>query len=340
MNGYERITAALRGESVDKVPIMLHNFMMAAEELNISMGKYRESPQLIADSFKASVQKYGLDGILVDLDTSTLSGSVGVKIDFPADAPARSHLGMLETLDELSTLKPVKIENYKYVQIWLEAVRILRDYFGNDVFIRGNCDQAPFSLASMIRGTQPWMMDLFIAEPSQVTSLLEYSTNVTCQFVRLMGEAGAHMTSNGDSPAGPEMISPEMYEQYALPYEKIVVETAHTAGMSYTLHICGNTDLILDKMMLSGADAFEIDYKTPIDKAFELLHDKAAFMGNIDPSAVLALGTPEQVRQKTVELLDVFGKTNRFILNAGCAIPPTTPSINIRTMVETARNYK
>jgi len=32
MNGYERITAALRGERPDRVPVMLHNFMMAARE--------------------------------------------------------------------------------------------------------------------------------------------------------------------------------------------------------------------------------------------------------------------------------------------------------------------
>ena len=68
------------------------------------------------------------------------------------------------------------------------------------------------------------------------------------------------MVSNGDSPAGPEMISPEMYEEFAMPYEKIVVDTSHQAGLLYTLHICGNTEIILDLMVKTGADAFEIDY--------------------------------------------------------------------------------
>ena len=30
MTGYERIDAAMRGKRPDRVPIMLHNFMMAA----------------------------------------------------------------------------------------------------------------------------------------------------------------------------------------------------------------------------------------------------------------------------------------------------------------------
>ncbi len=90
MNGYQRIQAALKGEPTDKIPIMLHNFMMAAEENGISMGQYRESPQLIADTFINSVEKYNYDGILVDLDTVTLAGAVGVPVDFPEHEPARS----------------------------------------------------------------------------------------------------------------------------------------------------------------------------------------------------------------------------------------------------------
>lgn len=339
MNGYERMVAALKGEPTDKIPVMLHNFMVAAAELKITMGQFRESPRLISDSFIHSVEKYGLDCILVDIDTVTLAGSVNVPVDFPDDSPARSHMGCLCSLEELKTLKPVKVENYKYIQIWLEAVRLLKEHFGNEILIRGNCDQAPFSLASMIRGTEPWMLDLFMAEPAQISEMLDYCTEATCQFIKLMAQTGAHMVSNGDSPAGPEMISPEMYEEFAMPYEKKVVDIAHQSGMFYTLHICGNTELILESMLKTGADAFEIDYKTDMHKAFGILHDKATFIGNIDPSGVLALGIPELVRVKTTELLDVFSKTNRFILNSGCALPSTTPEANIRAFVETARNY-
>jgi len=149
MNGHERITAALKGEKPDRVPVMLHNFMMAAHEYGVSMKQFRNSPRVIADSFIKSVEKYQLDGILVDIDTVTLAGAAGVPVDFPVYEAARSHQGCLENLEDLVTLKPVKLEDYKYIQVWLESVRLLKDFFKNEVFIRGNCDQAPFSLASM-----------------------------------------------------------------------------------------------------------------------------------------------------------------------------------------------
>ena len=340
MNGYERIQAALKGKPADKVPVMLHNFMLAAEEAGYNMEQFRNDPKVIAESFIKSVDKYQHDGILVDIDTVTLAGAVGVKVDFPADSPARTHRGMLAGMEQVRNLNPVKIENYKYIQVWLESVRLLKEYFKDDIFIRGNCDQDPFSLASMVRGIEDWMADLLLSEEQLVFELLDYCTETTGQFIHLMSQTGADMISNGDSPAGPDLISPEMYVNFALPFEKKIVEISHSLGLPYTLHICGNTEPILDKMLLTGADAFELDYKTNVQKVFDVFNDKAVLIGNIDPSGVLALGSAELVRKKTLELLEIYGNSNHFILNAGCAIPSSTPSINMKTMIETARSFR
>ena len=45
MNGYERITAALNDKKPDTVPIMLHNFMMAAHEYGVTMKQFRNDPR-------------------------------------------------------------------------------------------------------------------------------------------------------------------------------------------------------------------------------------------------------------------------------------------------------
>jgi uroporphyrinogen decarboxylase len=248
--------------------------------------------------------------------------------------------GNLEKLEDISALKAPQIEQNRRVQVWLEAVRLLKEYYKDELFIRGNCDQAPFSLASMMRGAENWMLDLMIAPEELLNSILEFCTDAGMQFIRLMSQTGCDMVSSGDSPAGPEMISPEMFLKYAMPYEKRLVDAAHLADLPYALHICGNTDMILEHMLLTGADAFELDYKTDIARVLKVFGDKAVFIGNIDPSGVLALGTPEVVRQKTTELLSVYKASNRFIMNAGCAIPPNTTSENLKMMIETARNYR
>jgi uroporphyrinogen decarboxylase len=218
-------------------------------------------------------------------------------------------------------------------------VRLLKEYFKDEIYIRGNCDQSPFSLASMMRGSQNWMLDLMMAEEGRIMELLEYCTEATSQFLKLMAQTGCDMLSNGDSPAGPDMISPDMYNKYAFPYEKKIVEVSHKAKLPYTLHICGNTDLILGKMLETGLDAIELDYKTDIKKIFDIYQNKAVLIGNIDPSGVLAMGTIDKVNNKTIELLEIYKDSNRFILNAGCAIPAETPSDNLQAMIKVAREF-
>ena len=68
MNGHQRISAALNGIMPDKRPIMLHNFLSAAEQFGISMKQYRENPRSAADCLIESVERYGLDGVMFDVD--------------------------------------------------------------------------------------------------------------------------------------------------------------------------------------------------------------------------------------------------------------------------------
>jgi uroporphyrinogen decarboxylase len=338
MNGYQRIRAALSGGRPDRIPVMLHNFLMAAREAGFTQRRFREDPAAVAESFIRAVETYGYDGVLVDVDTVTLAGVLGVKVDLPEDQPARWAGPAITSLAAARDLPPPDVGRHPRVQVWLEAVRRLKAHFRDEVFVRGNCDQAAFSLASMMRGPAEWMMDL-VDPPNRGSAhgLLAYCAGAAKSFIRLMAEAGADMVSNGDSPAGPDLVSPAMYGEFAQPYERELVEEAHRLGLPYALHICGNTTRILDGMLATGADALELDYKTDVRAAREAMKGRAVFIGNIDPSAVLALGTPSLVEARTRALLEVFAGTPGFILNAGCAIPAETPPANLRAMIAAAR---
>ena len=338
MNGYQRIAAALRGEGPDRVPVMLHNFMMAAREAGHTMKAYREDPLKLAGSFIQAVERYGYDGVLVDVDTATLAGALGVPLELPEDEPALCRGSLLSSLAEVDRLEPPDVGRDPRVQAWLEGVRLLVRHFGREVYIRGNCDQAPFSLASMLRGAADWMMDLMEEENRErAERLLDHCASAGLQFVRLMAATGAHMVSSGDSPAGPDLVSPRIYRAFAAPGEKTLADEAHRLGVPYALHICGRTDRILDDMLATGADALELDYKTDARLARDRVKGRAAFIGNLDPSGVLALGTPAIVAAQTRELVAVFADAPGFILNAGCAIPATTPPENLRAMIAAAR---
>jgi uroporphyrinogen decarboxylase len=97
--------------------------------------------------------------------------------------------------------------------------------------------------------------------------------------------------------------------------------------------------VILEDMVQTGADALELDYLTDIETIYRHCHTSTLLIGNLDPSGVIKFGSPELVKQKTLELLEVYRDSPRLMINAGCAIPPDAPSENIRTMIETTRQF-
>ena len=56
-------------------------------------------------------------------------------------------------------------------------------------------------------------------------------------------------------------------------------------------------------------------------------------------SGVLRMGTPESVRNKTLELLEKCSKYSNFVLSSGCDIPPMTPWENIDAFFKAAEEF-
>jgi len=84
---------------------------------------------------------------------------------------------------------------------------------------------------------------------------------------------------------------------------------------------------------------FELDYKTDMVLAKKTAGARHVLFGNIDPSGVIARGTAGQVRETASKLIGVWKPGGRFILNAGCAIPASTPPENVHALVRAAREF-
>jgi uroporphyrinogen decarboxylase len=61
--------------------------------------------------------------------------------------------------------------------------------------------------------------------------------------------------------------------------------------------------------------------------------------GNVDPSAVMALGTSEDVLEHCREAIHTMGQRGWFMLSPGCTLPANTPAENTAAMVEAARRF-
>ncbi len=249
MNSLERVQTVLAGGIPDRVPVCLHNFMLAAREAGIRMEDYRVDPEAIAQAHLQAVEKYGHDCILVDTDTTMLAEAMGARSECAPDEPGRIVEPAIRTLDEVDKLKVVNPETDGRIPAILEAVRIMSKQVGSEVAIRGNADQGGFDLPCMVRGIETFMMDLLDApDDPRLARLMEVCYQSHLAVHRALIKAGAHFTSMGDSLASPDVVSPQMFERVARPYEERLISDLAADNIFVVIHICGDTSRILDTM--------------------------------------------------------------------------------------------
>jgi uroporphyrinogen decarboxylase len=87
-------------------------------------------------------------------------------------------------------------------------------------------------------------------------------------------------------------------------------------------------------MVETGAVILGLDYKCDLRAIKEATRGRATIVGTIDPSAVIALGTPDDVTEAARQELAILGPGGGLILGAGCALPPDTPPDNIHALVD------
>ncbi|MDR3196941.1 MAG: uroporphyrinogen decarboxylase family protein [Planctomycetaceae bacterium] len=341
MNGFERINSVLGGGKADVVPLMLHNFMSAAREAGMTMQQFRSRPENISRAFIEASLRYGLDGILTDVDTALEAYALGAKTIFDEDMPAKVVAPISDRIEEVTDkIDTDKLEKDERIKIYLDAIRMMREAVGGELFIRGNADQGAFSLATAVWGISNMMLNL--ANPAMEESILrliERCYIVNLRFHTLLKEAGADMTSFGDSMGSPDLISPKMYQKFVMPFQKRLVADLTKSGIRTVCHICGNTNRILELMSGCGFAGVEIDYKTNVAEVQRIMYGKSVVFGIIDPSGVFCFGDELAVRTTTQNVLDCF-RGYGLVLGAGCALPAETPPENIKTFVHTARNYR
>ncbi len=85
-------------------------------------------------------------------------------------------------------------------------------------------------------------MDLAMGEElEKVHQLLEFCLDVSERYCLAQVEQGAHATSIGDSPSGPDVISPAYYREFAYPYVEELISQIKENEISSWLTISAAT---------------------------------------------------------------------------------------------------
>ena len=109
-------------------------------------------------------------------------------------------------------------------------------------------------------------------------------------------------------------------------------------GVPVRLHICGNTRAHLAGLGRLGCAIVDLDSMVPLAEARARMGPDQVLLGNLNPVAVLRNGTPAAVTAAVAACHREAGP--RFVVGAGCEVPPDTPEANLRALCDYARTHQ
>jgi len=210
----------------------------------------------------------------------------------------------------------------------------------------GGLAEAPFDgISDTLRGTHGMALDMY-RQPEAVKEACE-------KFVRIwldMAIAAAKINgvpiifmplhkgtaSSRDGKGG--LMSLEQFEEFYWPTLKKVMLGLIDNGLIPNLLIEGDytSRLEIIKDVPKGKCIYHFE-NVDIHKAKKMLGDRVCIRGSV-PLRLLALGTPQEVRDYCKELIDVLGEGGGFIMDASMASEDAKPE-NIRAMIEFTKEY-
>lgn len=323
MNAYARMEQRLKGEPVDRPPNFDIFMTFAARRTGRPLKEYYVDYRVLVEANLRVVEDFAIDIVQAISDPYRECHDFGAEIDFPDDDMPLNWIPLLAELDDIKRLPRPNPYTGQRMSDRLEAIRLFREQVGGEIPIMGWVEGA-LAEAADLRNINNIMLDL-IEHPAWVEELLEICTEVEIAFARAQVEAGADIIGLGDAVAS--LISPKMYRRFALPYEQRIFAAVHEMGARCRLHICGNTNRIVDDMVQSGADIIDLDYMVDMAAAAAKYGDRVSFCGNFDPVSVMLQGTPDEVYAAAQHCMAIGGP--RSFSAAGCEIPMHTPPANL-----------
>jgi MtaA/CmuA family methyltransferase len=323
MNGRERVVAALRRQAVDRAPVCNPTSVATIALMDLVDAPFPDAcrnPDLIARLAATGYTELGFDSVMPVFSVVQESSALGCKIrweekDWPTVVMSEPIWRGPEDIRI-----PSDLLSHPDMKSVLDAIRILRKQFGNEVAIIGKV-MGPWTLCYHCFGLEHFLL-MTAEDPDKTRLCLERLQEVTIQFGIAQAEAGADALTLPDHASG-ELVSPNYYLRYL---RDLHHNFADRIPAPLILHICGRTLDRMEYIAQTGMAAFHFDSKNEPAKSMAVVRGRLALVGSINNPETLLRRGPAEVWQEVYRNLDA----GIPLIAPECAVPLQTPTENLK----------
>lgn len=225
-----------------------------------------------------------------------------------------------------------------------EGVKWCRGVVGEDDPMDIQWCMQPYELMGF-PSTQDTAIFASILEDNRFYRLMDKILQLDEHLIKAAAAGGTDFVFLGGP--GSEMISPKYYENFLVPYSKMVTDMAHKEGLLIYSHICSPIEPMLTMGYYNqmGIDLFETLSGPPVgnvksmEDAFSKLDENICTRGNIGLDALLN-DTPEEIYKQSWVILEAAKRMGRkHILGASDYLFYNCKEENVDAMCRAVRDF-
>jgi len=180
-------------------------------------------------------------------------------------------------------------------------------------------------------------------EPDLFTHVCDRCAAGEEQYMAALAGAGAEAVFIADGWASADIISPHMFERFALPYQHRIIAAAHAAGLRVIFWNEGDILPILRHEAALACDAFAFEQPrkgnaVTVAAIREAFGPERCLFGNLDSEELLLRGSRQAIEQAVRDQFAQSGPTAPFILCTGSPLPSNADPRVVDVIFHTARS--
>ncbi|MSU03002.1 uroporphyrinogen decarboxylase family protein [Tissierella pigra] len=326
MNEKERLLKVLRGEKVDRPPVICPGGMMNAGVTEL-LGEISDNHNTDLDAMVATAIKVreiiGFENYGVPFCMTCESEPFGVVI---SEGDKNNEPRILKyndsNLEEIMDNFNPKLSINSRAQTVIKAIERLRN---DEIPVIGNIT-GPISTSTSIVDPLK-LFKMLRKEPDKAYRFIEYVNNYLIEYAIKMVGAGADLIAMSDPTATGEILGKKNFDKFAMPMYIKFLKAMKETDTPVIIHICGDAKTIIDS--LNSLDVEALSFDSIVNMRFAKSKLSTRLMGNVS-TLLIQNGPVDKIISITKNAMD----SKVDIVSPACGLGMSTPIENLRAMTD------
>jgi uroporphyrinogen-III decarboxylase len=208
---------------------------------------------------------------------------------------------------------------------FFDTIDAVRRRVGDEVSVHGEVF-SPLTHYMELFGYEQALMT-FIQDPGKVHAILDRLSVASVTWAVAQARHGVDAVLISSAFVGGPFLSPRMYKEFVVPYERRVTDAVKAEGVPVYTHTCGRIGDRLDLMLETGTEGIDTLDPPPLGNtelavAKQQIGEKVFIKGNMNSVELLLAQDAQAVIDHASNRVQLGKPGGGYILSTACSVSP------------------